>query len=297
MHYKTPTSARTYLTLFSLYSKIVPRVLHQATVFLGVRIFSIIAPKYEELIISNLKIITGHNDIVNLRKLARKTFENYGRYMLDYVRLDYITKKNLKNYFREFVGKEYLDMALSTGKGAIITTPHMGNWELGGLALSLLGYKLNVLSIKDQDDLLISFREKWRDRRNINTIYIEPSNYTSLIEATKKLYKGELLAVLGDRYVYGRSFKVKFFARDVSFPAGPAYIAWLSGAPLIPCFVVRVEKDRYSGIMEKPIYVVPDKGRDREEIIWEAIQKIAYNFETVIRRYPDQWYNFYPYWR
>ena len=93
--------------------------------------------------------------------------------------------------------------------------------------------------------------------------------------------------MLGDLLVTGRAYQAPFFGRTVRFPAGPLHIAALTGATVLPFAVVR-EGDRYVLEMRPPIEV-PDP-----DAVDDAGRTLASEFEGLVRRYPDQWYNFRP---
>ena len=77
---------------------------------------------------------------------------------------------------------------------------------------------------------------------------------------------------------------------------GVAVLAMMTGAPVLPVFVVMEKCWKYRGIIEAPIYFDGSERAKREGAIREGMQEIARVFEDYIRRYPDQWYNFYSYW-
>jgi lauroyl/myristoyl acyltransferase len=81
------------------------------------------------------------------------------------------------------------------------------------------------------------------------------------------------------------------------FPAGAPALALASGAPIIPAFTIAQPNGHYLAWMEPPIRVSRRSGQTSAELITEKAQEIAGVFETVITRYPDQWYHFFDYWK
>ena len=69
-----------------------------------------------------------------------------------------------------------------------------------------------------------------------------------------------------------------------------------TGAPVLPVFVVMERSRKYRGVIEPPIYFNPSSRGDREAVIREGMAKLIKKFEAYIEKYPDQWYNFYPFW-
>ena len=75
---------------------------------------------------------------------------------------------------------------------------------------------------------------------------------------------------------------------------GPYLLSYVSGAPILPTFIVLADDGRYTPIVSEPIFPVRTGSRDRD--VLGLAQKVARVMEEFIRRYPDQWYMFYPYW-
>jgi len=287
-----------YLTLFYIFSSIVPRSLHKGFIISVGNMLSYIMKDTRKLIEINLRIIGGgkYTD-KEMERLARNTFHNYGRYLLDYMVMHRIRGNNKHRCMEEKeIGEENLIKAMNMGKGVICITPHLGNWELGGIVFAQKGHKLNILSLQDGDDRINSFRERIRMKYGIKSIYVDGDGIDTIINILNALKKEEIVALLGDRDGTSRTIEVDFFGRKTKLPVGVAYFALASGAPVVPVFVVLRKNGKYQGIIEKPILFNEYKAANRDEVIKKGIQDIAGIFERYIREYPDQWYNFYPFW-
>ncbi len=288
-----------YLLGFFLGSILIPRSLQKSVSISVGDLFYLLMGRTRRAVKSNLEVIgRGQFSPQEISRLARRTFRNYGQYLLDYMAIHRITSSNKGKVIGGEVGGEYMAQALRKGRGAICITPHLGNWEMGGLLLAFRGGTLNVLSLDEPDRRTKAFRERFRHSKGIRELYINrgEENPFSTIELVKTLRNNEIVAMLGDRENSPNTFDVDFFGRRTRFPLGVGILAMMTGAPVLPVFVV-MEKDRkYRGIIEKPIYFDGSRRGERERVIREGTGKIARVFEDYIRRYPDQWYNFYSYW-
>jgi Kdo2-lipid IVA lauroyltransferase/acyltransferase len=190
----------------------------------------------------------------------------------------------------------HLDDALAAGSGAILISPHLGNWELGALGLAEKGYRMNILTFREPDEKVNELREVLRHDRGINFIYVDrnDSSPLAIIEAVNALRRNEVLALLGDRDGSSHTLDFDFFGRSTQIPMGAAYLAMASGAPVIPVFVP-LERGRYTTIMEEPLYFSAGRA-GKTEALREGTNRLLRVFERYIRKYPDQWYNFYDYW-
>ena len=201
-------------------------------------------------------------------------------------------------WVEEEAGEDYMMDALQSGRGAICITPHLGNWEIGGLLFSFKGGKLNVLTLDERDSNTKSFREEMRRRGEIRNLYIDPKDDSpmAILDAVKALRSNEIVAMLGDRIESQKTMVFNFFGRETPFPIGVAILAMATGAPVLPVFVVMERNRKYRGIIEAPIYFNTTSRENREVVIREGMGKLIQKFEEYIEKYPDQWYNFYSYW-
>ena len=231
--------------------------------------------------------------------LTRRTFQNYGQYLLDYMVMHRLRPSNRNRWIEEEVGGEHMIEALLNGKGVICITPHLGNWEIGGLLFSFKGGKLNVLTLDERDPKTKSFREEMRGRKGISNIYINPKDQSpmAILDAVKALRRNEIVAMLGDRIESQKTLVFDFFGRPTPFPIGVAILAMATGAPVLPVFVVIGKNRKYRGVIEAPVTFSADSRETREEVIRRGMEKLIKIYEDYIGRYPDQWYNFFDYWK
>ena len=288
-----------YLLGFFFISVLIPRSLQKFVTIAVGDLFYLLMRRTRRAVKSNLEVIgRGQFSPQEIARLARRTFRNYGQYLLDYMVIHRITSSNKGKVIGGEVGGEYMAQALRKGRGAICITPHLGNWEMGGLLLAFRGGTLNVLTLDAADDRTKAFRERFRHSQGIRELYIKggEENPFSTIELVKVLRNNEIVAMLGDRENTPNTIDVDFFGRKTRFPMGVGLLAMMTGAPVLPVFVVMEANRKYRGIIEKPIYFDGSRRGERERVIREGVEKIARVFEDYIRRYPDQWYNFYSYW-
>lgn len=236
---------------------------------------------------ANLARVFPSASRTELDSIARKTFRNYSKYIVDYARFKTMDRAGL---FRELVridGTERIDSALSTGKGLILLTAHLGNWELGGIFFGRQDIKINILTARDSDAEIHAIKDRYRQFHNIKTIVIGDGPFSG-VEALNALLRNEVVAMLVDR-TETAGVSVPFFGHATSFPSGPLLLAAASGAPIMPAFVVR-ESYGYRAVAEELIYYDRANGATDREVAACVLTV----FERYIRQYADQWYNFVP---
>jgi KDO2-lipid IV(A) lauroyltransferase len=163
---------------------------------------------------------------------------------------------------------------------------------MGGVFLTLMGYPLNVITALDVESRLHDYRVRLRQGQRIKVITLNDTLSSSLA-VLQALKANELVALLGDRDLFGKGIPVRFFGQTVFFPIGPALLARLSETALIPTFVLAGPKNRYLCRAEPPLSL--QRTENRNEDLAVNTQRIAAVMERFIRSYPDQWYTFYDY--
>jgi len=246
------------------------------------------AHKDRDSVLHNLKVICGEIGERRLRARARKVFQYFGRYLVEFLRLPRLNRRTfLKSVSVE--GLEHLDAALARGKGAIGVSAHFGNWELGAAGLALLGYRTNVIVLDHPNPAVNRLFIRMRQQKGLRVL----SPRQPVWETLACLSRNEILLMAGDRDFADNGVEVSFFQHAVVFPKGPAALSLRSGSPLIITFVVR-ESGRLRFFFEPPIF--PKRTGPFRERVLSMTQEIAHRLEKQIQMTPSQWFIFQPFW-
>lgn len=286
-----------YLNPIGIFTRFVPRpVNHALAVALG-SILAFTMRKTRRVLLHNLRRVgRGAFPEALVSRLAVQTIHNYARYLVDFMYMTRWSREDIPRCFRRFSGKDAFEAALREGKGAILVTPHLGNWELGGAFLASQGFPLNVVSLVAPDKATVQIREKVRERLGIRHVYVgEGEGPLSMLGIANALHRNEIVAMLCDRDAAASSVEGELFGRPCRLPLGPVILAQATGAPIIPSFVI-FRNGQYEAFIGKPIRVPAGRGPDRDRILREKSSEMTRAFESVISRFPAQWYNFYPPW-
>jgi KDO2-lipid IV(A) lauroyltransferase len=222
-------------------------------------------------------------------RLARRVFVNFAKYLVDFFRFSTLDEDYVKRYVK-LTGTGHIGTALARGRGAIMLSAHIGNWELGGAALSLSGYPINAVVLTHQNRRINELFKNHRMMGKIRPIEIGPT----LKRCYRVLKNNELLALLGDRDFSKSGFIVEFFGHPALMPKGPAVFGYRQGAAILPTFMIRNGDDTFSLMIKEPIYA--DASLDEEAGILDLARRYLKSIEECIREYPDQWYVFRGLW-
>jgi lauroyl/myristoyl acyltransferase len=253
-------------------------------------VYSLFSARDREAVAHNIKLISGPSlDDKDAQRLARDVFRNFAKYLVDFFRVQKIDHDYI-NKFVKIQGRENIDAALARGKGVIMLSAHIGNWELGGTAISSMGYPLSAVVLTHQNKLINDFFQRQRMKSKMMPIEIG----ASLRACYKTLKNNGLLAVLGDRDFTKNGIATEFFGKPALIPKGAAVFSYRVGSPIVPSFMIRQKDDTFILFLEKPIF--PDTGAEEKSAIEALTKKCASVIESYVRRYPTQWYIFRDIW-
>lgn len=238
-----------------------------------------------EAIRANLELATGRTGQA-LDSLCRHNYRNFARMLADYFLVSGARPARIQKLLHEWRGFEHLSAAQALGKGVILITAHLGNWELGGIVLTLRGLPVTVVTLEEPASGLTEWREDYRRRLGIRTIAVGWNKF-AFVEMIQALRRNEIVAMLVDRPFANSGEWVEFFGRRTQFSSAPALLHQHTGAAVLPAFVLENDNGGYLSLAEP---MIPMEGKS----VSEQIQEIASRFEGIIRENPDQWFNYSP---
>src|SRR3989339_145952 len=246
---------------------------------------------------NNLKMILHREH--ELDRTAKEIFINFGQYLVE----SFLTgKKVTKDFVKDniqFENIEYLDKALKLGKGAILVTAYVGNWELGAIVLSLLGYPINGIALPHKEKQVNDLFNKQRSEKGIKII---PSNLAAR-RCLEALDRNEIVALLGERDFTNLGQPLEFFGKTTIVPRGAAVFSNKTGAPIIPVFLIRKNEETGNSLKKfvlsfcEPIYPQRRSGRmQKDEAIQGLMKQYLKVIENIISSNPEQWIMFREFW-
>ncbi|HVM97605.1 MAG TPA: lysophospholipid acyltransferase family protein [Candidatus Acidoferrales bacterium] len=187
-----------------------------------------------------------------------------------------------------------LAAVLREGRGAVVVTGHVGNWDIAAKTLRDYGRPINIVMAREVNFTAHDFMRQARERAGVRVIYADSSVFSSL-NMIRALRNNEIVALQLDRSAgAGGTRLVPFFGAPARFPSGPFALARLSGAPLVPIFIPRVGTRHYSVRIYGP-FRVPREGRDARAVA-ATMREVIATFENILHEFPSQWFQFTPFW-
>jgi predicted LPLAT superfamily acyltransferase len=200
-----------------------------------------------------------------------------------------------KEIFRyEENGIDHIRTAAANGRGAILLTAHLGNWEVAAGLLGEAGKKLAIVAYRGDHEKVTRYMDRAQGPRP-RVIPVGSDMFSSL-EMLRSLREGTVLALQGDRPIDRHVVLVPFLGREAPFPVGPFLLAAVSGAPLIATFSLQVAPATYRFFAEPPVVLSFRRDQTRDAQLRAWVEQYVLQLETLVRQHPYQWFNFYDFW-
>jgi len=232
---------------------------------------------------SNLKIVLKADHVPKSK--VRAVFRNFGEYLLEFFTM---TKRLSPGYIKKNVrikNIEYLNEVLQKGKGGVIVSAHLGNWEMGGAVLPMLGFPLSVVALAHKDAKVNALFNAQREAFGAMVIQAD----VAVRRVVEHLNRNRLVAILADRDFGNRGIVMDFFGKKNMIPKGSAFFSLKTGAPILPVFFLRHE-DHFEIKIHPPIDPPQlTEGKITEQIVKDYIQQYLTIIENEIERDPSQW--------
>ncbi len=244
-----------------------------------------------QIVRDNLRAVLGQES-PHLETATREVFRHFGRYVVDFLRRRRIDQTFVKHHV-DVQGQRHLDAALADGRGAMVLTAHLGHWELAGMVTQALGYALSAVALRHEDPEVDAFFVRQRTIQGVEVIPMGQATRRCLTTLRQR----RLLGLLCDRdFSQHAAISVEMFGKPTWIPRGPAVLSLKTGRPVVPGFLVRLQRDRFRLAFEPPIDPPTHAGHDEAAVLALTRQYVAV-MERYIRAYPNQWLIFEPFWQ
>ena len=221
-------------------------------------------------------------------------YQNY--YVFAQTLLDkVIVMAGIENKFTfDFEGEENLVKMAAQGRGGILLSAHVGNWEAAGHLLRRLNTRINVVMFDGEQERIKQYLDQVTGGKNFNVIVIK-NDLTHVFAIGEALNRNEMICLHADRYRPGnKTVRKSFLGAETEFPAGPFLLAAGFNVPVSIVFAFKETPNHYhfygsSLIMRSP---ADSKGDFTDKLMTTFIGHL----EQKVKMYPQQWFNYYNFW-
>lgn len=215
-------------------------------------------------------------------RVAREAFDNFGRVMAEYIKLPWIWRTRWNDII-EVAGKDHMQRMVTSKKGAIVFTAHIGNWELIPMALAHAG-KPTMLVYRAANNPLVDRRIA--EVRGHYTAALAAKGSEGARDIVAHLQRGGLVFMVVDQKM-NTGMEVPFFGVGAMTGKAIARLAMRQNCELFPARCERLGSAQFRLTFEAP-WFVPGDPRNEDDLR-SALTTINQKFEEWIRATPGQW--------
>ncbi len=242
------------------------------------------APRLAEVGRRNLAFALPERSAPEREAILRGVYRSLARVVLAAARFPRLSRDNIQEWIR-YDGLEHFERALGCGRGVLVLTAHLGNWELSALAHGLYGRPMHIVVRPLDNPRLDRLARRYRTLSG-NRIIEKTESPRRIFEA---LRANQAVGMLVDQNASreGGVF-VRFFGKPACASTGLAKLALRTGAPVVPGFALWEEaQGRYVLRFWPPVEITATGDADAD--VQVNTQRMHTLLEGIIRQYPDQW--------
>ncbi len=188
-------------------------------------------------------------------------------------------------------GAENMRAIVAEKKGGILLGAHLGNWEIAGHYLMNYGDTINILVYDREHEQIKEYLENVTGGRKFKLIPIK-DDLSHIYEIGEALGRNEIIATTADRFLAdGKTRSVNFLGEQARFPLGIFQIIKTFRANYSFVYGIKRSATHYN------FYCRPHRTVTKETTIDMIMEDYARDLEAMVRETPDQWFNYYDFWK
>lgn len=219
-----------------------------------------------------------------------KNYYWFGQALIDRI----VMMAGIPNRFTfNFDGEQYLHDMVAAGKGGLLLSAHIGNWEIAGHLLKRLNTRINIVMFDGEHQQLKQYLENTTGQRNANIIVIK-DNISHIYQIMEALNNNELVCMHSDRFLPGnKTLQADFLGKAAHFPQGPFALATKLNVPVTFVFAMKESFSHYHFFATPGIVYRNKPGISSEQVLEAFVNEMT----EKVKHYPAQWYNYYDFWK
>ncbi|MEA3498268.1 MAG: lysophospholipid acyltransferase family protein [Campylobacterota bacterium] len=204
----------------------------------------------------------------------------------------FISKVDIEKYTFEFEDIQTPTKILNDG--SILLFSHFGGWA-SSINSANIKNKINIVMQEAMMSSIKNIENEIETKSNTHIIDLSSGTLSVSIQIANALMQNEVVAIMGDRAsnIKGQE-GVEFLGEIANFNKNPFQIAYKTSKPILVYFIVLKGIQKYQ---VQWIKIDMDKTLNEKEAIIKALNIYTKKYEEIIKIYPNQWLNFYNFWK
>ncbi len=247
--------------------------------------------KHRKIALSNLNTAFGSQlSAARQKKLAKASFKHFGRVFAEIIKYRYMKIGKIQRFI-SVEGTAHIEKALQEGRGVLLFSAHLGNWETATALVSQIG-KVNVIARPSDNERLEDKLSQIRKKLGATVIYKKQAARPIL----RALQNNEMVAILIDQNtVRNQAVFVDFFGKMAATTPSLASFSLKTGAPIIPLFCYPIQGGKYRLEILPPLEIILTG--DEEQDVLKITQLCTKIIQNQIQENPKVWLWFHDRWK
>ena len=219
-----------------------------------------------------------------------KNYYTFGQTHIDKIAL--MAKVPVK-FTYNFDGEQYLREMVEQKKGGLFLSAHIGNYEAAGHLFKRHNTIVNIVMYDGEDAPIKKYMDGVLGEKTFNVIYVS-NDLSHIYKINEALSANEIVCIHGDRFLPGnKTLRCNFLGEEALFPEGPFLLALKLKVPVVYVYAFKETVSHYH------FYSTPLKRfyENKETTMQDILKDFVANVETMVNRYPEQWFNYYDFWK
>jgi KDO2-lipid IV(A) lauroyltransferase len=226
-----------------------------------------------------------------VRDVARRAYAHLGLVTVETALLSRMGPADVLAMVERADGWDIVERRIALGKGLIVVSGHLGNWELGAAYLAARGYQVDAVVRRMGNPLFDAYLTRARSRLGMTVV----RDRDAVRRTPRTLRAGRAVGLLIDQAgLNTASTYVPFFGRPAKTPRGAAVFALRLDVPMVFGTALRQPGGRYRVFIEDvPVTSTGDLDHDVDVVVARYTEVL----ERHIRLAPDQYFWHHRRWK
>ena len=195
-------------------------------------------------------------------------------------------------------GHDYLAALARERRGAILLGAHLGSFEALRAGAQNTSLPLNIVGHFENARMINAFLSELNKDAAARVVHVGQDPVGFAMKVSERIEQGELVAILADRVgLNDKQIEVPFLGDIARFPTGPFLLASLLKCPVYLVFGLYFEPNRYELFCEPFAERIELPRPQRQAALQAVVQRYAARVEHYARLAPDNWFNFFDFWK
>ena len=219
-----------------------------------------------------------------VERVARESYRHLGRVAAEAALFSRLDGPGVLSHMEGIEGLELFARQRAEGRGAIVLTGHVGNWEIGGAAIAASGIPIDVVVRLMGNPLFDEYLTTTRNDLGMTVV----RDRDAVRHTARALRDGHVMAFLIDQSgLHIASSFVNFFGRPAKTPRGPAVLALRLDVPIFFGVSIRQPDGRYRMTVSE---IATERTGDTDRDVDAILNEYSRLLEHFVRQSPEQYF-------